>query len=150
MTKNDDLEKYIQSRMEQTQAQFDTTKATFLTAGLIVAISFSMEELSSVTILGYSAIKLVLASTIFSAIFLVLSYVFAEHQVKRHDKMFGGKSLTKIEKMFLGNNIHKQVQFLPWFYGSFHNKLISLANNLSTTLLLVALGLFAYVVIGQF
>src|SRR5438046_681159 len=75
--------------MEAVQVQFDSTKATLLTAGLLVARGLATPTIQTRKLWGHSGLRVVLACTILSAIFLVLSFVIAEHQAKRHDKLTG-------------------------------------------------------------
>jgi hypothetical protein len=139
-----ELQKYVEERMILTQTNFDSTKSIFLTAGLLVAISLSIPSLQQARLWGHSGIKVIMASTIVSAICQVLSYVFAEHQVKRHDKLLSGTTLTRTEALVLGKHRHVQAKVLPWYYGKFHNFLITTANNLATTFLLVECSFYAY------
>jgi hypothetical protein len=142
MTKAE-LSKYIADRMSLTQTQFDNTKSTFLTAGILVALSVSPEKLKNVMIFNNQGVKIVMTLTILSAVSQVLSFVFAEHQVKRHDKLVGADVLvTRLELLILGQNEKRHLKYIPWFYGKFHNYLISIFNNISTGLLLLALSFF--------
>lgn len=145
MTDNE-LGEYIQKRMEITQSSFDNTKSTFLTAGLLVAASLGIHELSVNTIYGKSGIKVLLALTIMSALCQMLSFVFAEHQVKRHDKLMGGIITTWQERLLL-KNAETRAKILPWFYGKLHNFLITLFNNLATAFLILGLLSFLYLLV---
>jgi hypothetical protein len=147
MTSDEEMEKYFIERMASIQTQFDTTKSTLLTAGLLVAIGLSFPNLQTSKILGHSGLKIVMACTIVSAIFLVLSYIFAEHQAKRFDKLTGAEPFTLLERLVLHEVTVKNARQLAWFYTSFHNFLITAANNLSTLFLLLGLVLFLYLLV---
>lgn len=146
-----ELYDHVQQRLQKTQSDFDNIKTTFLTAGLFVVVSITTPEFQSVKLFGTSGIKIVLLFTVLAALFQVLSFVVAEHQVKRHDKLLGGNVIkTKTEKYILDKltkNPEKQAKIISTFYGKFQDKLTSLFNNMSTISILIALFTFLALVI---
>jgi hypothetical protein len=142
-----ELVTYIRKRLESTQTNFDLTKATMITAGLFVAAGITLPSLHATLIFHHTGIKVVLALTTLSALTLVLSFVFAEHQTKRHDRLTGPKPFKRAEKLILGKMTPNKAKFLAWYYVKFHDQLITVSNNLSTLLLLLALSAYLYILI---
>lgn len=143
-----ELEKYITDRILVVQSSFDTAKATIITAGMLVAVGLYKDELSGATIIGIPALKLILGLTMLSATSFILSFVFAERQVSRHDKLIGNVGLSRAERWFLGDKPEQRIKYIAGFYGAFMDKMITICNHFATLFLLLAMMSFFYAIIS--